>query len=45
MLLLMDAPPPEKTISFQFIAEFLKKAGLSVPRIYASDHTHGFLSH
>ncbi|MBP6950733.1 MAG: phosphotransferase [Alphaproteobacteria bacterium] len=42
--LLMDAPPPfEKTVSFQFIAELLNQAGLSVPRIYASDHTYGFL--
>ncbi len=42
--LLMDAPPPhEKTAPFQFIAELLDKCGLSVPRIYASDHTQGFL--
>jgi aminoglycoside/choline kinase family phosphotransferase len=41
--LLMDAPPPEKTIPFQNIAEFLGKTGLSVPRIYVADHTHGFL--
>lgn len=42
--LLMDAPPPfERTTPFQFIAELLHEAGLTVPRIYASDHTHGFL--
>jgi aminoglycoside/choline kinase family phosphotransferase len=41
--LLMDAPPPEKTIPFQHIAEFLGEVGLSAPRIYAADHTHGFL--
>lgn len=42
--LLMDAPPPdEKTAPFEFIAELLNDVGLSVPRIYASDHTHGFL--
>lgn len=43
-MLLMDAPPPhESTVSFQSMADFLADAGLSVPRIYASDHTHGFL--
>ncbi len=42
--LLMDAPPPhEKTDSFVFIAKMLNKVGLSVPLIYASDPTHGFL--
>jgi N-acetylmuramate 1-kinase len=42
--LLMDAPPPyEKTAPFQFIAEFLKEVGISVPLIYAADHAHGFL--
>ncbi|HUX79693.1 MAG TPA: phosphotransferase [Alphaproteobacteria bacterium] len=42
--LLMDAPPPdEKTVPFQYIAELLNDVGLSVPRIFGSDHTHGFL--
>jgi len=42
--LLMDAPPPyEDTARFQFIAEILHEAGLSVPVIYSADHTHGFL--
>lgn len=42
--LLMDAPPPyESTTSFQQISELLSKAGLTVPRVYAADHTHGFL--
>ncbi|OJW49058.1 MAG: hypothetical protein BGO67_10835 [Alphaproteobacteria bacterium 41-28] len=42
--LLMDAPPPhEKTTPFQLIAELLNEVGLSVPLIYAADHTHGFM--
>ncbi len=42
--LLMDAPPPyEDTKSFHFIAELLKDVGLTVPLIYATDHTNGFL--
>lgn len=42
--LLMDAPPPhENTTQFDYIAQILKGVGLSVPHIYAADHTHGFL--
>lgn len=42
--LLMDAPPPhEKTVPFQFMAEVLTDAGLSVPQVYAADHINGFL--
>ncbi len=42
--LLMDAPPPhEGTAQFDYIAQILKEVGLSVPHIYAADHTHGFL--
>src|SRR5436190_6941637 len=43
-MLLMDAPPPhENTVSFHIIADFLRHAGVTVPRIYASDHENGFL--
>lgn len=42
--LLMDAPPThESTTQFQFLGQILEDAGLSVPRIYAADHEHGFL--
>lgn len=42
--LLMDAPPPhEATYPFHKISDFLRQIGLSVPQIYAFDHTHGFL--
>jgi len=40
----MDAPPPhESTTQFQHLGQVLQDAGLSVPRIYAADHEHGFL--
>jgi len=40
----MDAPPThESTTQFQFLGQILEDAGLSVPRIYAADHEHGFL--
>lgn len=42
--LLMDAPLEENaTIPFENIAGLLNEAGLSVPEIYAVDHTHGFM--
>lgn len=42
--LLMDAPPPyESTTQFQHLGQILEETGLSVPRIYAADHKHGFL--
>ncbi len=40
----MDAPPPhESTTKFQVLGQILKDAGLSVPHVYAADHTNGFL--
>jgi aminoglycoside/choline kinase family phosphotransferase len=42
--LLMDAPPPEEnTRQFHMIAELLQSTGLTVPKIFATDHHHGFL--
>jgi len=42
--LLMDAPPPhEDTARFQFLAEVLREAGLTVPTIHAADHDQGFM--
>ena len=40
----MDAPPPsEGTSQFEVVATLLKSTTLSVPEIYAVDHTHGFI--
>jgi aminoglycoside/choline kinase family phosphotransferase len=42
--ILMDAPPPgEGTPQFEKVATLLKSTKLSIPEIYAVDHTHGFL--
>lgn len=42
--ILMDAPPPhEGTAQFEKVATLLNSTKLSVPKIYAANHTHGFL--
>lgn len=41
---LMDAPPEfEETRPFVAVAEFLKKIGLSAPKVFAADFDQGFL--
>lgn len=42
--LVMDAVPPhEDTKTFESITNLLQEAGLTVPKIYATDHKNGFM--
>ena len=42
--LVMDAAPPhEDTKAFESITNLLQEAGLTVPKIYATDHKNGFM--
>jgi aminoglycoside/choline kinase family phosphotransferase len=40
---LMDAPPPEEVRPFLRIADHLRRAGLTVPAIFAADETLGLI--
>lgn len=43
-LIAVDAPPPQESLQpFMAIAEAYAAAGVQVPRIIASDETHGFM--